>query len=257
MFKKILAAVGIGGAEVETELHTPTVAPGETVEGVIRLRGAEVPQDLQGVYVELATRVEHEVDDKEVELRRGFGRTGVAGAVTLAPGQTAELPFRLPVPLETPITHYRGHPLPRAEVSVRTVLDIRGAVDATDTDPIAVAASPAQQVLLEAVESLGFRLRSADVEAGHLRGTRQSLPFFQEIEFSGSPRYPRLSQLELTFVAAADGMDVVLEADKKAGLLSSGRDITGVLRVDYDALPRVDWAAQLDQHLSSLGRGWL
>ncbi|PRX50897.1 sporulation-control protein [Prauserella shujinwangii] len=257
MFKKILAAVGIGGAEVETELHTTSVPPGGVVEGVIRLRGAEVEQDVQGVHVEFVTRVEHEVDDKEVNLNRGFGRTAVAGEVALAAGRTVELPFRLPVPWETPITHHRDRPLPGAAVSVRTVLDIRGAVDPTDSDPVAITALPAQQELLDAVEQLGFRLRSADVEAGHLRGTRQTLPFFQEIEFAGSPRYRRLSQLELTFVAAGDGMDVVIEADKKAGLLSSGRDITNVLRVDHDSVGRVDWAGELDRHLGSLGQGWL
>ena len=74
MFKKLLAAVGVGGAEVETELHTPGVQPGGSVQGVVRLRGGEVAQQLDGVSVEFVTRVEHEVDDDEVTSKRAFGR---------------------------------------------------------------------------------------------------------------------------------------------------------------------------------------
>jgi sporulation-control protein len=257
MFKKLLAAVGVGGAEVETELHTPGAQPGGAVHGVIRLRGGEIQQDVAGVSVELATRVEHEHGDDEVDFMRGFGRVDVQRGIVVAPGSGMELPFTLPVPMETPITHYRDHPLRGAVVVVRTRLEISGAVDATDTDPVGIGALPAQHTLLEALEGLGFHLHSADVESGRIRGTRQGLPFYQEIEFRGSRRYPRLNQLEVTFFAAPDGMDVVLEADKKAGLITSGRDLTNVLRVDYGSLGHVDWAAELHHRLDSMSGGWL
>lgn len=257
MFKKLLAAVGVGGADVETELHTPGVQPGGQVHGVVRLRGGEVPQQLDGVSVEFATRVEREINDDEVESVRGFGRQRVGEGVALQPGQVVELPFQVTAPMETPITFYAGRHLPGGEVAIRTRLEISGAVDATDTDPVGVGALPAQHVLLEAVERLGFHLHRVDCEAGHLRGTRQTLPFYQEIEFHGSPNYPRLKQLEITFIAGHDGLDVVIEGDKKAGLLSSGRDLTNVLNIDYQAIPQVDWAAELHNHLSRMGSGWL
>lgn len=257
MFKKLLAAVGVGGAEVETELHTPGAQPGGTVQGVIRLRGGDVQQTIPGVHVEFVTRVEHESGDNEVNVMRGFGRTPVRRDVELPPGQQVEFPFHLPVPWETPITHYKNGPLRGATVAVRTTLEISGAVDATDTDPLGIGALPAQHVILDAVERLGFRFHSADVEAGYVQGTRQSLPFYQEVEFHGSPRYPRLKQLEVTFVAGHDGMDVVLEGDKKAGLLTSGRDLTNLLRVDYASMGQVDWTAALHQHLDSMASGWI
>ncbi|RZQ61967.1 sporulation protein [Amycolatopsis suaedae] len=258
MFKKLLAAVGVGGAEVETELLTAGVQPGGVVRGVIRLRGGKVPQEIPGVLVEFVTRVEHEGKDSEVDLMRGFGRTRVAGAVNLPPEQVVEFPFELVAPLETPITFYDNRHLRGTQVSVRTILEISGAIDATDTDPIGVGALPAQHTILAAIEGLGFRLHSADVEAGRLRGVRtQTLPFYQEIEFHGSRRYPRLKQLEVTFVADQHGMDVILEGDKKAGLISSGRDLVNLLRVDYAQVDQVNWAAELDGRLSSMGSGWL
>ncbi|MEV6325209.1 sporulation protein [Nocardia sp. NPDC051787] len=63
MFKKLLAAAGVGGAEVETELFTPGVQPGGTVEGVVRLRGGQVAQEIASVGVEFVTRAEQEYED--------------------------------------------------------------------------------------------------------------------------------------------------------------------------------------------------
>ncbi|MER7078272.1 sporulation-control protein [Saccharopolyspora kobensis] len=258
MFKKLLAAVGIGGAEVETVLHTPGVQPGGVVHGSIRLRSGEIQQHLDGVFVEFVTRVEHETaDDRERELMRPVGRVDVQRGVVLEPGQVVEFPFQAQAPFETPITHYKDRPLPGMVVAVRTQLEIKGAFDATDTDPIGIGALPAQHVLLEAVERLGFHLHHADVEMGRFRRTRQQLPFHQEIEFRGSPRYRRINELEVSFLAGPDGMDVVLEADRRPGLLTGERDVANVLHVDYATVHQVDWSAEIHQRLDRIGSGWL
>ena len=72
----------------------------------------------------------------------------------------------------------------------------------TETAPTgANTGTPAQQALLDAFIQLGFRFKSADLEKGHIRGTRQKLPFYQEIEFFPPQQYRGLNQVELTFVA--------------------------------------------------------
>ncbi|MGW5313798.1 sporulation protein [Nocardia thailandica] len=254
MFKQLLAAAGVGGAEVETELFTPGVQPGGLVEGVIRLRGGKVAQDVGQVAIEFVTRAEQEYSDGEETVSTvGFGRGAVTGPFTLHPGQLAEFRFGAPAPLETPITFYNGRVLPGAYVAVRTVVEIRGAVDAADTDPIGIGALPAQHVLLEAVERMGFPLVRTDVEAGHIRDTPQTLPFYQEIEFGRSPHFPRVNQLEVTFVPAAHGMSVVLEADIDGGWLREDRDGIGILWVDYDRLGHHDWSAEIHHRLGTLG----
>ena len=68
-------------------------------------------------------------------------------------------------------------------IGVTTELEIARAVDSGDLDPINVHPLPAQQAILDAFIQLGFRFKSADMERGHIRGTRQRLPFYQEIEF--------------------------------------------------------------------------
>ncbi|MEW1740693.1 sporulation protein [Nocardia beijingensis] len=252
MFKKLLAAAGVGGAEVETELFTPGVQPGGTVEGVIRLRGGAVAQDITQVAVEFVTRAEQEYDDHEGVRDIAFGRAGVHGPSYLPAGAPLEFRFAARAPMETPITFYNGRHLPGTVVSLRTIVEIHGAVDAADTDPIGVGALPAQHVLLEAVERLGFHLRSADVESGRVHNTPQTLPFYQEIEFTGAPNYPRLNQLEVTFVPTDTGMSVVLEADKRGGWLSEGRDVFDALWVDYQQLGGVDWAGELHHRIARL-----
>ncbi|CAM5291274.1 hypothetical protein SALBM311S_09424 [Streptomyces alboniger] len=109
-------------------------------------------------------------------------------------------------------------------IGVSTELEIARAVDSGDLDPVNVHPLPAQKAILDAFIQLGFRFKNADMERGLIRGTRQRLPFYQEIEFLPPQQYRGLNQVELSFVADANAMDVILEMDKKPGLFSEGSD---------------------------------
>lgn len=117
---------------------------------------------------------------------------------------------------------------------------------------------PAQQAILNAFIQLGFRFKSADMERGHIRGTRQRLPFYQEIEFFAPSEYRGLNQVELTFVADDRAMDVVLEMDKKPGLFSEGSDSYRSFQVGLHDYQATDWSAYLHQWLAEVGgrRNW-
>jgi len=168
------------------------------------------------------------------------------------------VPFGLEIPWETPITHFAGQHLHGMNIGVTTELEIARAIDAGDLDPINVHPLPAQQAILDAFAQLGFRFRSADMERGHIRGTRQRLPFYQEIEFVPPQQYRGLNQVELTFVADDREMDVVLEMDKKPGLFSEGSDSYRAFKVGLNSFQDTDWAAYLNQWLASVGgrRNW-
>lgn len=84
-----------------------------------------------------------------------------------------------------------------------------------DLAPVEVRPLPAQQAILDAFAGLGLRVRSADLERGHVLVTRQRLPFHREIEFFAPQRYAGLNQVDLSFVAGDRAMDVVMEMDKK------------------------------------------
>lgn len=252
-FKRLLTAMGVGGPTVDTVLSQPHTRPGLTVDGTVQLTGGQQPAEIERVVLGLETRVEVESGDSDYQTSTVFHRLPITGAFVLGPGEHRSLPFQFPVPWETPVTHVFGQPLHGMVMGLSTEVAVARAVDKGDLDPIGVHPLPAQELFLQAVASLGFQFVRADVERGSLRGIRQTLPFYQEIEFRAGGRYAgRIGELEVTFVAAPDGIDVVLEADKRGGFLSAGGDRYHHLRIPHQGAEATNWAAVLDGWLQSV-----
>lgn len=258
-FKKLLASLGAGGASVETVLTEANVVPGGVVQGEVRIQGGSVDQQIEGLSVGLQARVEVEGGDQEQKQDIEFGKVRLGGAFEVKAGAVHVVPFGLEIPWETPVTSVAGQQLRGMNVGVTTELEIARAVDSGDLDPINVHPLPAQQAILDAFLQLGFRFKSADMERGHIRGTRQKLPFYQEIEFFAPQQYRGLNQVEVSFVADDREMDVVLEMDKKPGLFGEGSDSFRAFKVGLDDFHTTDWAAYLNQWLAEVGgrRNWL
>ncbi|MEU9984056.1 sporulation protein [Streptomyces sp. NPDC050856] len=258
-FKKLLASLGAGGASVETVLTEANVVPGGVVQGEVRIQGGSVDQRIEGLSVGLQARVEVEGGDHEVKQDIEFTKVRLGGAFEVKAGAVHVVPFGLDIPWETPITTIAGQQLHGMDIGVSTELEIARAVDSSDLDAINVHPLPAQQAILDAFVQLGFRFKSADMERGHIRGTRQRLPFYQEIEFLPPQQYRGLNQVELTFIADGREMDVVLEMDKKPGLFSEGSDSYRAFQVGLNDFQGTDWVAYLNQWLADVGgrRNWL
>lgn len=257
-FKKLLASLGAGGASVETVLTDENVVPGGVVQGEVRIQGGSVEQRIEGLAVGLQAKVEVESGDNEYKQNIEFHRDQIGGAFVLAAGAVHSVPFTLEVPWETPVTMFMGRTLTGMSVGVTTELQIARAVDSGDVDAVHVHPLPAQQAMLDAFGQLGFSFRSADLEKGRLRSTRQRLPFYQEIEFHAPQQYRGLNQVELTFIADGHEMDVVLEMDKKPGLFSEGSDAYRAFTVGLQSYQQTDWAGYLHQWLAEVGgkRNW-
>ncbi|WP_405857962.1 sporulation protein [Streptomyces sp. NBC_01515] len=257
-FKKLLASLGAGGASVETVLTEVNVVPGGVVQGEVRIQGGSVNQEIQGLSVGLQAKVEIESGDQEYKQDIEFTKVRLGGAFELRAGTAHNVPFGLEIPWETPITTIDGQPLRGMHIGVSTELAIARAVDSSDLDAVSVHPLPAQKAILDAFIRLGFRFKNADMERGHIRGTRQKLPFYQEIEFHPPSQYRGLNQVELSFVADENAMDVILEMDKKPGLFSEGSDTFRSFQVGLHDFQGTDWAAYLNQWLSEVGskRNW-
>jgi sporulation-control protein len=257
-FKKLLAALGAGGASVETVLTEVNTVPGGVVQGEVRIEGGSVDQQIEGLSVGLQAKVEVESGDQEFKQNIEFGRQQIGGAFELKAGAVYAVQFGLEVPWETPVTMIDGTPLRGMDIGVTTELAIARAIDSSDLDPINVHPLPAQKAILDAFIQLGFRFKGADMERGHIRGTRQRLPFYQEIEFHPPSHYRGLNEVELTFVADHDTMDVVLEMDKKPGLFTEGSDSYRCFQVGLHDYHTTDWAAYLNHWISEVGsrRNW-
>ncbi|MGI5243633.1 sporulation protein [Dactylosporangium sp. CA-139066] len=235
VFKRMLAALGVGGPSVDTVLDHPVARPGGFVEGQVHIRGGDREAQIDRVLVSLITRVKSAGDQQLVTFP-------AAERLRVAAGEDLAVPLRLPVPWETPITTVYGRPLTGMVMGVRTELEVTGGRDRGDLDPVGIEPLPAQQRILDALSELGFRFKSADVEPGVIHGLPQQLPVFQEIEFWPAPQYAgRVNEVELTFVADPRGVEVVLELDKRRG-----HDAYSRFAIAHDDAGRPDWTRVVD-----------
>ncbi|MFF0585148.1 sporulation protein [Streptomyces sp. NPDC003781] len=250
VFKRLLGSLGVGAPSVDTVLDPSPVMPGGTLTGQVHLKGGQADFGIEHITLELVARVEAEHDDGESEGVVVFDRFTVGGGFGLGAEEVRVVPFRVPLPWETPITELHGQPL-GIVLGVRTELAVAGARDTGDLDPLTVTPLPAQEAILEAFGQLGFGFRSADLEYGHIDGTGQQLPFYQEIELDPAPQYAhRLNEIELTFLATPGGLELVLEADKRGGLFTSGHDALTRFAVGHHE--EHDWTAEVDGWIGRL-----
>ncbi|MCH6268127.1 MULTISPECIES: sporulation protein [Neobacillus] len=230
LFNKMFASVGIGAATVDTKLEKDTYMPGETVKGVVEIKGGKVDQQIDEIYLALNTTYLKESDDRKYTVTATIDRFRITTPFTINVNEKREIPFTFQLPYDTPLS------IGRSKVWVSTGLDIKGAVDPGDKDYLKVVPNPLMSAVFDAVDSLGFRIREADCEEAPRR-LRGRLPFVQEFEFvpvSGSFR-GRLDELEVVFFPAGNGgLDLMFQVDRKArglsGLFSEalGTDETNV-----------------------------
>ncbi|MFG2312296.1 sporulation protein [Streptomyces sp. NPDC048566] len=252
VFKRLLGAIGVGGPSVDTVLDGGAVPPGGSLSGEVRLRGGDTAAEIDHIVLELVARVEAEHEDGESEGFVAFERFTVGGGFRLGPQEDRSVPFRVTLPWETPVSELHGQPL-GIVLGVRTELALAGARDKGDLDALAVCPLPVQEAVLEALGQLGFAFRSADLELGRIGGTGQRLPFYQEIELTPPPRYAHeVNEIELTFLATPYATEIVLEADKRGGLLTSGHDALTHFTVGHDESAARDWNTEVDGWIGQL-----
>ncbi len=201
---KMMAAVGIGAARVDTRLSRPEARVGERLSGVVAVQGGRVEQRIERVNLGLATR--YRSDDSAV-THTLFSQPVVPG-FTIRPGETREFPFELPVPHGTPLS------LPGSEVWLVTDADVVGAADPGDTDGVWIRPSEDMETVIQAAQDLGFRLQRSETE--YRFGS-----VVQELSFRPPAEQYRLTELELAFFPAPGGLDLLLEIDRRATGLAS------------------------------------
>ncbi|MEU2150258.1 MULTISPECIES: sporulation protein [Streptomyces albovinaceus subgroup] len=255
VFKKLLGALGVGGPSVDTVLHPGPALPGGPLSGEVRLRGGGSEVTVDRISLLLVARVEREGQEEEDEGTVVLERFTVGGGFRLAEEADHTVPFTVTLPWETPITELHGQHLGPV-LGIRTELEIAGARDKGDLDALAVGPLPAQEAILEAFGQLGYAFRSADLELGHIRGTGQQLPCYQEIEILPPAGHAHtVNEIEVTFIAAPGGLEIVIEVDKRAGHFSEGHDTVHRFTASHHAVPQTDWNAQVDAWLKEVIAG--
>lgn len=244
VFKKMLGALGIGGPSVDTVLSQSGVQPGGVLTGQVNLVGGGADAAIEHITLSLITRME---TANGQDATGEFHRVAVSGPMRLAEGEQVSLPFQIVMPWETPVTAVNGQPLRGMVMGVRTEVSIARAVDQGDLDPVQVHALPVQLRILEAFSRLGFVFKSADLEYGQVAGAHQTLPFYQEIEFFPAQQYAgTINEVEVTFIANPQTVQVVLEFDKRGGFFRPGQDSYGRFTVAHADAETTDWTQVVD-----------
>lgn len=211
MFKRMLASVGIGSAKVDLMLHQDVVKAGDMISGVVRIEGGRVEQHVDDVYAFVMTRYLKEQNDSKMEVEATLAKFLLASKFTVEAEQVYEFPVSFRLPANTPVT------MGRTPVWIQTGLDIKEAVDPKDQDRLEVRPHPHSAVVLEAASELGFRLRKVDCEYAPRYSRTHGLPFVQEFEFVPSSQFRgQLDELEIVFYPDENGVDLLLQIDRKA-----------------------------------------
>ncbi|MCP6759323.1 MAG: sporulation protein [Fischerella sp. CENA71] len=251
MLKKMLASVGIGAAKVDTRIFNASVVPGDVLEGEVYIIGGDIAQDINDIYLKLATEYEREVDDSTVHEECVMIDYRLLERLTVQPKEEIVVPFALELPYEMPLT------MGRTPVYIRTGLDIKTAINPRDRDILEVRPHPLMERVFTAIERLGFHLHKVDCEYTHAFGG--SYPFVQEFEFKPSGEYRNyLDELEIIFRLHPEELEVLLEIDKRArgfgGWLNEALDLDERYARFYLAesdLDQVDVEAMIDDILRS------
>jgi sporulation-control protein len=243
--KSFLRAFGVGGAEIDAVLDNDRVQPGGTISGTLHIRGGEASQTASRAVLELAARVTRKMGDHEVQADEVIAGLELTGPIPL--GQPHALPFRLEVPTHTPVTAYGG----RNFVWLRSGLDVPWAVDPSDTDRLDIVPTPEQANVIDAMESLGFRLYKVDIEP---RSSWFGRRWVQEFEFRPVSRGNyRFDEIEIVFESQRGSqVEVLMQIDRAArGLGGLLMEMTGTdeswRRAVLDASSRQAAAASLQR----------
>lgn len=215
MFKKLLAAAGIGGANVDTRLRQHQLVPGQLFEGDILIRGGNAPQQIGGIDLALMTRVKHERESGTQFVAHCLASWRIEVNALIQPGELREVPFRAHLHPETPFTRLpvRNN---QCQVWLTTEVDIAMGLDPQDKDLLEIVPTPVLDSILNAMNNLGFALRKADVEAGYLRTAsfKSTSGCYQELEFRPKAQRSRLNEVEISLVCEAHMTHVLIELDR-------------------------------------------
>jgi sporulation-control protein len=207
--KSFLRAFGVGGPTIDAVLDTDRVQAGGPLSGTLHISGGDPSQVAKKATLELVARVEKKIGDDEYQADEVIAGVELPGPIQL--GGKHSLPFRMNLPAHTPVTSLGG----RNFVWLRSGLDVPWAMDPSDKDALTVYPNPAQANVLQAMESLGFRLYKVDIDA---RSSWFGRKWVQEFEFrpAGHGR-GRYDEIEIVFEAQhGHQVELMLQLDRAA-----------------------------------------
>lgn len=209
MFDKVLASVRIGAAEVDTRLNQDAVQPGETLSTQVVVDGGEVDQDIEGIELELKTKRKN----GDVKQTYELASERVIDSFTIEENEQRVFETDLYVPRETPVTTVDPKRGRSPKVWIDTDLEIDRAIDADDTDYLAVEPTAPVQAMLDAVGNAGNRLKEVTVDNDRISVGDVSANHPVDQEFVFTPQSADYKEVEIHFLPRDSMTHVLVEFD--------------------------------------------
>jgi len=224
-FQKALASIGIGSAKVDTVLHQHILSHGKLVEGEIVIKGGNVTQTIDSIYLRLHATYEKETDDQKHTDSCVIDSFLVGEKLQISENEQKIIPFSFPLSLYAPLT------LGKTKVWISTGLDIKNALDPSDQDYVEVQPNAVFNRLLSALSELGFQLKEVECKQSPYNKSK-GIPFVQELEYvpvSGH-FYGKIDEIELSILTVDEKrVELVMQVDKRSrglgGLFAEALDL--------------------------------
>lgn len=199
MFKKLLASIGKGAANIDLRLDKNTYQAGEHVTGHIFITGGDVEQTINSIEVGLFMNISHQHESSSHHI----ATIPVDGTFTIGIKEQKQVAFRYQLPYTLPISSHN------VSFYFDTHLDIRVGMDKKDIDYITIR--PAQYIenIFQAMKSLGFQETH---HSGTLDGHAQEFEFYPTTKYNG-----QIQEVEMKFALEDGGVYVWMEVDVQKG----------------------------------------
>lgn len=215
MYQKLLAAIGIGAAKVDTILNTENLEPGGKIEASIHVRGGDIEQRIDAIYLTLCTYAKKDDEGHPSYEYIKLRSWQLNQPFLLSPHENKSFNFKGTIPLETPISEFPVR-LQLSKTLLRTGLDIDSALDPKDVDPIKIAPITAQKTIFAACKQLGLRPLKSETDTGYIlvNGKKSHYGIFQEITYviPGKSYIPE--NLLFSFLLDEEYCHVLIEQDR-------------------------------------------
>lgn len=218
LFKK---ALGVGGARVEVHVEESRLKPGDTLRAEIRIFGGERASEFRGVDVELVTYSPVEASNGETRNAQIFLDGIRLDGGEIQAGDEIAAQVEIDLALTAPLT------VGATQTSLRARLDVAGGRDPGHEVPVQIEPTPLQRRIFEAANACGFRLATSEVE--HDPARARMIPGAPEVmqEFDFKPKSLSdfsIEEIEISFLPAATGLEVLLTVDSRGGIFRLERE---------------------------------
>ena len=133
MWKELITSIGFGNVVVDTKVKKKQYQVGETISGVVEIKGGMVRQEIESVILTLVIQYEQDKEDSDFSYHQKEIAEVMLNEVDFVQAkETIILPFSMTIPLG----HLRT--TENTETFLRTKLVIPYAVDAVDEDKIII-----------------------------------------------------------------------------------------------------------------------